>query len=694
MSATRRTTLWLPVLILLLAAFARLWHFSAAPPGLQHDELFYAQDGRSIIEDGNWRIFYPNNQGREGGYIWFLALAYLMFGASTVMVKIPALWISLLTLAMLYRFTRDVFSYRAAVIALGLGAVTFWPIFIGRVGLRAATLPLVGLVVLWGVWRVCYRKMPVQNWWQRWRAALLTGIVLGFAAYTYTAWFALYAAYAAFIPGLALFDRVRFRPRWRDLAIIGVIALVLALPMIRLYFDGTITQARVNTISKPWTDFRAGHPELLFNNARLLAAMPFYTGDPEWRYNIAGRPFFATPLGLFVYVGLLIVLWQMRRKPINTMLLALTFAGLIPSLLTTSAPSFLRVIIIFPALLMYVAVAIDAISRLGKSVNWSRIAWTVGIFGVLVTAAVDWPAYFNVWVRNDEVRSIYREDLRLLGNYLREQNEPLALVSTNAPADYLDPLLYRYSNPQGNHTNIVWFDGHVDIALSEKPSLLFVSPLAKITDPQKDWLTQANGTETLSPLLAPDGKLLFDVYRISATGTVLQDRVKQASQWPISLITPQSFSSTDISQWSVPLAFPINFGNLLQLRGVYVPQGKPLPQYANLTDWPGINMQLYLQPLVEHYPTPINIFVHVLSADGRTIVGQRDFMGVPATSWNKAITFMQDHYTGFPENVIGKYYVTLGAYNVQTGERLPILDANGKAIGDRILLAAVENTAK
>ncbi len=179
MSRSYRRTWVVPVLILLIAAFARLWQFGEAPPGLQHDELFYAQDGRSIVEDGNWRIFYADNQGREGGYIWFLALAYLMFGATTIMVKIPALWISLLTVAMTYRVAHDLFNYRVGVIASGLAAVAFWPIFIGRLGLRAGTLPLVALVVLWGTWRVCYHHQNKPAW----RTAALTGVVLGFAAW-------------------------------------------------------------------------------------------------------------------------------------------------------------------------------------------------------------------------------------------------------------------------------------------------------------------------------------------------------------------------------------------------------------------------------------------------------------------------------------------------------------------------------
>src|SRR5260370_13541797 len=119
-----------------------------------------------------------------------------MFGANTVMGKIPALWVALLTVPMIYRLTRDMFSYRAAVSASGLAAVTFWPIFIGRLGLRAGTLPLVALVVVWGVWRVCYARRSRGS--ARWPPVVLTGLVLGFAAYTYTAWFAVFAAFGAF----------------------------------------------------------------------------------------------------------------------------------------------------------------------------------------------------------------------------------------------------------------------------------------------------------------------------------------------------------------------------------------------------------------------------------------------------------------------------------------------------------------
>ncbi len=428
----------------------------------------------------------------------------------------------------------------------------------------------------------------------------------------------------------------------------------------------------------------------MLNNARLIAGMPFFTGDPEWRYNIAGRPYFVTPLGLLVYVGLLIMVWQVRRKPLNVALLAMVFAGLIPSLLTTSAPSFLRSVIVYPAIMMFVAVAIDALARFRPGITFSRLAWLVGILAIVVTAAVDWPAYFGQWAHSNAVRAIYREDLRVLAQYLDKLNEPRVYVSTNAPEDFLDPLLYSYSNP--NHTQVLWFNGTTDLLLADKPTLLFVSPLAPISAPQQNWLRSDYGAIRLDPLTDSDGNILFDVYRLAATGNSLDERLKSVSQWPVSVVTPQSFTSERIEDWAIFATLPVNFGNMFQLRGVSMPQAKPLPAVTNIDGWPGVNMQLYLQPLVTHYPTPINVFIHLLSPDGKTINMQRDFMGVPSTSWNTSVIFQQDHYTGFPPKEYfrsGRYYVTMGAYNVLTGQRLQILDASGKPVGDRLLLAAV-----
>jgi hypothetical protein len=164
------------------------------------------------------------------------------------------------------------------------------------------------------------------------------------------------------------------------------------------------------------------------------------------------------------------------------------------------------------------------------------------------------------------------------------------------------------------------------------------------------------------------------------------------TQWPPMLLTPTAFSSDRIEDWALPLSLPINFGNFFQLRGVYLPGLQTLPAITNLDGHSGIDMQLYIQTTIAHYPFPINIFIHLLGPDGKEIFVQRDFMGVPASSWQPDLLFTQDGYTAFPSRdrfKPGRYYLSIGAYNVLTGERLPILDSSGKVLGDRLLVAAV-----
>jgi hypothetical protein len=147
--------------------------------------------------------------------------------------------------------------------------------------------------------------------------------------------------------------------------------------------------------------------------------MPYFTGDPEWRYNVAGRPLFASPVGLLVYAGLGLAIWRIRRQPIYVLWLAVALVGLIPSLFTVQAPSFLRSIVILPAVMLFIAIGVERIAGLIARGHASQATWVFGLIAIVATAATDWPAYFIDWPQNDEVNSIYRDDLEQLATYLR-----------------------------------------------------------------------------------------------------------------------------------------------------------------------------------------------------------------------------------------------------------------------------------
>ncbi len=642
------TRIYLTVLVLLLAAFVRLWHSGDAPPGLQHDEIFKAIEGVRVVEDADIRLFYPSNQGHEGGYVWFIGLAYALLGDSVMMIKFPAFVFGMLTIALLYRVAADLYGHRVGVIAAGLAAVSFWAIFTSRVGLRAVSLPTVTLLVIWGLIRL--HRHP------SWTTALATGFALGFASYTYTSSIALYPAFAVYV----VFQRATFRHQWRYLAVIAIIGGLLTLPMIAIRLEDNIGSNRIDSISRPWIEFQNGNPNELIDNAWKLAGMPVFTGDPEWRYNIAERPLFPVLPGLLVYAGVLILLWRVRRQPFNAMLLVLLLAGLVPSLLTVSAPSYLRSIITLPTIMIAIALAVDAIPD-------KRIVWGLGIAMIGITAAADFPAYFDRWANHDAVFAIYRDDLEQLARNLRQNDPDIALVSIDDAE--LDPLIfYSYATPD---TNMVFFDGLTNIVLSHEPTLLFVSPVSPITPPHADWLTAELGAEVLPPLLRQDGEIAFHVYRVG--GPALQERIETFSQEPVYTGQPTAFIEAE------PLVLPVNFGDIIELVAVDVPRR----QIAREND--GVNIQLYLAPIQGRLDLPLNIYVHLLDAQGE-VVAQRDLLGVRPNMWDTRTVFMQDNYVIGGSLEPGRYVLAMGVYNWDTMERLPVI---GHDV-DQILITEIE----
>jgi hypothetical protein len=658
-------TLTLGTLILLVAAALRIIAFDQAPPGLQHDEIFKAQEGIALITQGDFRLFYPTNQGHEGGFVWLLGVSYALFGQNLLMVRFPALAAGLLTVALTYRVTGEAFGRRTAFTAAGLTAVSMWALYVSRVGLRATLLPVMVLLVLWGLLHLYRARRP-------WRTAILTGIALGLSLYTYTSAFALFAAFAAFCAALLAFDRPRLRRLWRPLLATGLMAAALALPMVVIRVTDPQGTNRVSTISRPLNDALDGRPQELIDNGLKLLGMPAFTGDPEWRYNVADRPLFPLPVGLLVYAGAGLMLGRTRRQPLFAAVLALMLVGLIPSLLTVSAPSFLRSVGVLPPVMLAVALAINTLPR--------RIAWGVSVAVIALVGLLDARAYFVDWPRNDEVHAIYRDDLEQLAAYLRAHPTAHAYVSTTDTG--LDPMIFAYYSPPDT-ARVTFFDGRTTIALgTAADSLLFVSPDSPITPPHADWLDTASGSQHLTPLLRQDGALAYEVYQLDGAAGALAARLEDVSAAPYYVYPAGAFPSGNVNAWGEPVAYPANFGGIVALAGV------DLSARVIALQRDGVNLQLYFQPLQADVDRPLNVFVHMLRLDG-TVHAQRDLLGVPTIQWQTGSTFIQDSFVIAGDTPPGDYIIAMGMYDFVTGERLPIRAADGSTLGDHLILGSV-----
>jgi len=90
------------IMIFALGAYVRFTGLTCLPPGLYPDEAMNLSDGLKTAETGEWKLFYENNNGREGLYINIIGYLLHWFGPNLWIVRfLPAL-IGALTLPAIY----------------------------------------------------------------------------------------------------------------------------------------------------------------------------------------------------------------------------------------------------------------------------------------------------------------------------------------------------------------------------------------------------------------------------------------------------------------------------------------------------------------------------------------------------------------------------------------------------------------
>lgn len=653
--------------ILLVAAFLRLVAFNDVPPGLQHDEMFKALEGRRLADVGDFRVFYATNQGHEGGFVWFEGLSAVLFGTNVFAVRFPAFVFGLLTVALTIRMTGVLFGRRAAGYAGVLAAVTFFAIFTSRIALRAVMLPVFVAWLILALYAVTRPDTPVR---QRWLAAVGAGLALGLSIYTYTSFVALWGGFFALCAALVIFARPRLRLLWPHLLVIALIGGVLSLPMLMARFTHPDGFNRSSSIAIPLQAALDGNVGPLLNNAARLLGMPAFTGDPEARYNVPERPFFILPIGIAVYVGAALILLRIRRQPVMAALAGVVLVGVIPSLLTNSAPSFLRSIPVMPVFMACAAVALAHIPR--------RAGVLVSVTLLLAASAADIPAYFREWGSLPEVAPIYRDDLEQLADAVRSSDAHWFVSTPNVELDAMMFSIYA-----GERTNrVTFFDGMITVAFADGEKLA-ISPLMPLTPPHQPFIAPEYGVQQVGEIFNQDGSLAFTVYDVHLND-VAEQRIEAAGLHNAYLWPESSYPDGDMDEWAQALGYPINFGNLLLMNGV------ELSDRRVKTEFDGVNLQVFMQPQVNNLIERYSLFVHVYRQSSGRLHAQRDMLGVPALQWRAGSQIIQDSFVVMGPSEAGDYIVAAGVYDIATGVRLPVLSADGEVLGDRVIIGRVE----
>ncbi|WP_420631978.1 ArnT family glycosyltransferase [Candidatus Leptofilum sp.] len=359
-STEKRRFVWWGTAVLLIAATFRLILLHDVPPGLAQDEVLNA-DIVQFIRGGTHALFFREGFGHEPLYHYFSVPFQLLLGDNVLSIRLPAVTLGLLLVALTLRWAKRAFGVGTAVLT-GIGlAISWWPIVFSRVGIRPILEPVLLLVFAW-FW-------PKRPW--------LAGLFLGLSVYSYTGARVVFA-----IPVLlaVYFFLAQKHTEWRNeqikaaLLTLGV-SLLVALPLfLTLRADPTLQQ-RVDQLLGPLEALQNGDFQPIWQTTVQTLGVFSFTGDPRWTYSLPGRPLFDWGTAVFFYAGLCIVLWRWRQ-PRYAFVLIWLGVGLIPSAVTPQAPSTVRLVGALPVVYLLPALAGTAVYqrlRQQKLASWQTI---------------------------------------------------------------------------------------------------------------------------------------------------------------------------------------------------------------------------------------------------------------------------------------------------------------------------------
>lgn len=662
-----RWELWVLAVLLLLGTALRLVALGDVPPGPGYDELQNAHLSERVLA-GEWAIYFPENFGQESLYPTLAALAVRLLGWSVFALRLPGALGGAFSVLALWLAGRRLAGRRAALVAAAFQAVSFWPLIETRMALEMVLLPpLAGLAMLFLARGLNERARPRRH------ALLdfaLTGLLLGGHAYAYTAGRVMPLLLPALLVYLLLLDRRTLRRHWPGLLLLCLVTLLVVAPLALFLHAHPEAEQRLDQLSGPLTALRRGDFRPVLEITAGTLGMFTLRGEPQWLYNVAGRPVFDLLTSLFFYAGLVLCVARLRDWRCGVTLLWL-LVGLGPGLVSPPPASFNHTLAAQPAVYLVLALGVDAAwERLARWRAWAgplMVALLLTLNGVLSC----W-AYFVTWASASEVRELYQGGITAVAHEL-DAHDPPGPVAVGAPyVSYWHPwnavgfdlalrredLSVRWFNPGGGW---VWPAGTGPVTF-----YFPTDPLGPQTfDPALEGLFAADAM----PLpTAGDG---FTAFRV-AHPAALEERLDALTDTPVAW--PPELAHLP------PPALPLVFGDRFALLGVELQEGAVLPGG-------GLRLITYWEVLAAD-PTPVVAFVH-LTSDGQDVWGQHDWLDVRLAGLRPGDRFAQVHLVPVkPETPPGLYYVQLGLYGPDTLLRLPIATGAGGTV-DRVWVGEV-----
>ncbi len=301
--------------LLVLAAIALSFFFRFAqttgvPPEPFSDHAEKILDVYEVSQ-GQTRIFFPRNTGREAFQMYWTLLVLKVFGTgfTFLSLKLGTAILGFLTLPFIYLLGKEIGGQRVALFALILAGIAYWPNVISRVGLRFPLYPLFAAPMLFFL----LRGLRTRNR----NDFLLSGIFLGLGLHGYSPF-----RIVPFIV-IAVFVLYWIHPQSNTarrelliwLALLGFTSLFVFLPLLRYWVEdpekfGFRAATRLTGIETPIID--PVWQVFLSNVWNALKMFNFDDGN-IWVHSVTDRPALDIVTAVLLMFGVVLVLTRYLR---------------------------------------------------------------------------------------------------------------------------------------------------------------------------------------------------------------------------------------------------------------------------------------------------------------------------------------------------------------------------------------------
>jgi len=636
------------ILVLLLAAFLRLWQLSAMPPALYHDEAYNGLDALSLVQgktfpqfyegwelyaqdahadnppnETRFPIFFEGNYGREPVHIYLMALSIKLFGATSFAVRLVPALAGIFAVFTTYLAAKEltidnwqltIGNFTPLFAAFTL-AILFPAIHFSRFGLRSMLFVPVETLTVYFFWR------GINSTHRRWFVA--AGFMLGLGLYVYAAGRLFPLLFVTFVPFWFWRDRVALRAHWQDVGLMAAVSGLTAVPILTFFFQypyyfffriGYVANKGKGAVEgKAWLTW-------LLNIGRVFRGF-FWLGETHLRHNLPKRPFLDPIQSIFFIIGTGQLLLQ--KLNIRTVFLWLwLLIMLLPSIMSGDAPHFGRLTGAAPVVAIIIGVGMaTAYSWISRRHRHAAVA--ILAIALLASTVITIRDYFGTYANHPQLAADFYQPDWAMGQYAAAQSTDttLYLIPTQ---EEMATIYFALAAPEriGSYTDT---GNLIAAGIADKPSLYLLRPddQAAITH-----LTRFFPDGVMSD--EQDGFLPFHVSS-AATESALAEATAQEST--------------------------ASFANTIKLNG-----------WKTTQDGDQLHLTLVWQAM-NAIPRNYTAYIHLLDQDGNLVAQQdRPPAGYPTSNWRIGERIVDTFAIPLP--VDGVYTLQTGFYDSETVERV------------------------